>query len=126
MVYALEVKSTFSFSSPDLENIVTIHGPQSTMFAGASYTLNCTVMSDLRSVVKWTGLDGNPVDNTSSITVDAPVYNGNKTYLLLRFPALRTSQAGRYTCQSIVSSPLSVGNATKSVVVTGEYKLRTL
>ena len=96
------------------------------MFAGASYTLNCTVMSDLRSVVKWTGLDGNPVDNTSSITVDTPVYDGNKTYLLLRFPALRTSQAGEYSCQSIVSSPLSVGNATKSVVVTGEYKLRGL
>ena len=96
------------------------------MFAGASYTLNCTVMSDLRSVVKWIGLDSNPVDNTSSITVDAPVYDGIKTYLLLRFPALRTSQAGEYSCQSIVSSPLSVENATKSVVVTGEYKLRTL
>ena len=91
------------------------------MFAGASYTLNCTVMSDLRSVVKWTGLDGNPVEtNTSSITVYAPVYNGNKTYLLLRFPSLRTSQAGRYTCQSIVSSPLSVTAVTKDVVVTGK------
>ena len=120
MIYALEVKPTFSFSSPDLENIVTIHAAQSTMFAGASYTLNCTVMSDLRSVVKWTGLDGNPVDNTSSITVNAPVYNGNKTYLLLRFPALRTSQAGRYTCQSIVSSPLSVRTATKDVAVTSK------
>ena len=110
-----------SFSSPGLENIVTIHAAQSTMFAGASYTLNCTVMSDLRSVVKWTGLDGNPVEtNTSSITVYDPVYNGNKTYLLLRFSALRTSQAGRYTCQSIVSSPLSVRTATKDVVVTGK------
>ena len=96
------------------------------MFAGSSYTLNCTVMSDLRSVVKWIGLDSNPVDNTSSITVDAPVYDGIKTYVLLRFPALRTSQAGSYSCQSIVSSPLSVRNATKSVVVTGEYKLRGL
>ena len=90
------------------------------MFAGASYTLNCTVMSDLHSVVKWTGLDGNPVDNTSSITVDAPVYSGNKTYLLLRFPTLRMSQAGRYTCQSVVSSPLSVRATTKDVVVTGK------
>ena len=77
-------------------------------------------MSDLPSVVKWTGLDGNPVNNASSITMDAPVYSGNKTYLLLRFPALRTSQAGRYTCQSIVSSPLSVGIATKDVDVTGK------
>ena len=91
------------------------------MFVGASYTLNCTVKSDLRSVVKWTGPDGNPVEtNTSSITVYDPVYNGNRTYLLLRFPALRTSQAGRYTCQSIVSSPLSVGTATQDVDVTGK------
>ena len=90
------------------------------MFAGASYTLNCTVMSDLRPVVEWIGVDANPVDNSSSITVYAPVYNGNKTYLLLRFPALRTSQAGRYTCQSIVSSPLSVGTTTKDVIVTGK------
>ena len=94
------------------------------MFAGSSYTLNCTVMSDFHSVVKWTGMDGNSVYNTSSITVDAPVYNGNKTYLLLRFPALRTSQAGRYTCQSIVSSPLSVRTATKNIVVTGKRQWR--
>ena len=96
------------------------------MFAGASYTLNCTVMSDLRPVVKWKGLDGNPVHNTSNITVDAPAYSGNKTYLLLRFPVLRTSQAGSYSCHSIVSSPLSARTATKSVVVTGKYKLRAL
>ena len=94
------------------------------MFAGASYTLNCTVMSDLRSVVKWTGLDGNPVYNTSSITVDAPVYDGIKTYVLLRFPALHTSQAGRYTCVSILSSPLSVRTAIKDVVVTGKKHCR--
>ena len=111
-------------SSTELENIVTIHTVQSsTLFAGASYTLNCTVASDLRSVVKWMGLDGNPVDmnaRNTEITVDDPVYNGNKTYVLLRFHALRTSQAGRYTCQSVVSSPLSVRTATKNVVVTGE------
>ena len=93
------------------------------MFAGSSYTLNCTVMSDLRPVVKWTGPDSKLVHNTSNITVDAPVYNGNETYLLLRFPVLRMSQAVRYTCQSIVSSPLSVKTATKTVVVTGKYKL---
>ena len=121
MVHAQEDKPIFLFSSPGLENIVTIHAAQSTMFAGSSYTLNCTVMSDLRSVVKWTGLDGNPVEtNTSSITVYDPVYSGNKTYLLLRFPALRTSQAGRYTCQSVMSSSLSLSTATKIVTVTGK------
>jgi len=93
------------------------------MFAGASYTLNCTVASDIHPVVKWTGLDGNPVDTNPAngdVTVDEPVYYGNKTYLLLRFHALRTSQAGQYTCQSVVNSPLSVRTATKNVVVTGK------
>ena len=89
------------------------------MFAGSSYTLNCTVMSYFHSVVKWTGPDGNSVRNTSSIAVNAPVYDGIKSYVLLRFPALHTSQAGRYTCVSVVSSPLSVRTATKDVVVTG-------
>ena len=89
------------------------------MFAGSSYTLNCTVMSYFHSVVKWTGPDGNSVRNTSRIAVNAPVYDGIKSYVLLRFPALHTSQAGRYTCVSVVSSPLSVRTATKDVVVTG-------
>ena len=107
------------FHPPEPENNVTIYAMQSSVFAGSSYTLNCTVVSDLRPVVKWTGPDSNPVHNTSSITVDAPVYDGIKTYLLLRFPALRTSQVGRYTCQSLMSSPLSVRTATKDVAVRG-------
>ena len=90
------------------------------MYVESSYTLNCTVMSDLRPVVEWIGLDANPVRNTSSITVDAPVYNGIKTYLLLRFPALRTSQAGEYICQSVMISSLSARTATKVVIVTGK------
>ena len=77
-------------------------------------------MSDFHPVVEWTGPNGNSVRNTSSITVNAPVYDGNKTYVLLRFPALRTSQAGSYTCLSIINSPLSVKTATKDVVVTGK------
>ena len=76
-------------------------------------------MSELRSIVRWTGLDGNPVHNTSSTTIDA-VYDGVKTYLLLRFPALRTSQAATYTCHSVVSLPELVRTATKDVVVTGK------
>jgi len=120
----LDCVDKFCISSTELENIVTIHTVHfSTLFAGASYTLNCTVASDLHSVVTWMGLDGNPVDmnaRNTDITVDDPVYNGNKTYVLLRFRALRTSQAGRYTCQSVVSSPLSVRTATKNVVVTSE------
>ena len=111
-----------SFLPSEPENTVTIYTERSTVFAGSSYTLNCTVMSsEFHSVVKWTGLDGNPVHNTSSITVDAPVYDGSKTYVLvLRFHALRTSQAGTYTCHSVVSVPELVRTATKDVVVTGK------
>ena len=93
------------------------------MFAGASYTLNCTVVTDFHPVVKWMGLDGDPVDTNpanSDVTIDEPVINGNKTYVLLRFRALSTSQAVQYTCQSVVSSPLSVRTATKNVVATGK------
>ena len=93
---------------------------QSAVFAGSSYTLNCTVMSEFCSVVKWTRPDGNPVHNTSNIAVNVPVYDGIKTYLLLRFPALRTSQAGTYTCHSVVSLPELVRTATKDVVVKGK------
>ena len=106
-----------------LENIVSIQAAQSTMFAGASYTLNCTVVSDIHPVVKWTGLDGNPVDAnpaSNDVTMDEPVTYGNKTIVLLRFRALRTSQAGQYTCQSVVSSPPSVRTAERNVVVTGK------
>ena len=81
------------------------------------------MVSDIRPVVKWMGLDGNPVVTNpanSDITVDEPVYFGNKTYVLLRFHALRTSQAGQYTCQSTVNSPLSVKTATKNVIVRGK------
>ena len=118
----LPTVSLFSPSEP--ENIVTIHAAQSTMFAGSSYTLNCTVMSEFHSVVKWTGLNGNPVHNTSSTTVDVPVYDGIKTYVLvLRFPALRTSQAGTYTCHSVVSLPELVSTATKDVIITGNVVL---
>ena len=113
-------------SSTVLENIVSIHAAQSTAFAGASYTLNCTVASDFRPVVKWTGLDGNPVDAippSNDVIIYEPEYYGNKTCVVLSFRALRTSQAGRYTCQSIVSSPLSVRTTTKNVVVTGECSI---
>ena len=98
-----------------------IDAVQSTAFAGSSYTLNCTVMSDLRPTIEWTGPNGNPVNSIDNIIVDEPVYDGNKTYVSLRFLTLRTSQAGRYTCQSVLNSPVSVKTATKDVIVTGEY-----
>ena len=89
------------------------------MFAGASYTLNCTVVSDFHPAVRWIDPLGYPV-NDSGITVDEPMYHGNKTYVLLRFHSVCTSQAGQYTCQSTVNSHLSVKTATTDLVVTGK------
>ena len=104
-----------------MENLVTIYTAGSLMLVGASYTLNCTVVSDFRPIVNWLDPDGNPVNN-SDITLDAPVYHGKNTYVLLKFPALLTSQGGQYTCQSeiAVSSGVSVRNATKDLIVTGK------
>ena len=75
-------------------------------------------MSDPRPIIEWTGPNGNPVNSTDSIIVDEPVYDGNETYVSLRFLALRTSQGGRYTCQSVLNSPASVKTATKDIGVT--------
>ena len=107
----------------EVVNVVNVYANESIAFAGASYTLNCTVVSEFRPVVNWLDPDGNPV-NGSGITMDEPVYRGNDTHVLLGFPALHTSQAGQYTCQSgVVTSQLSPiwTNATKNVIVTGKY-----
>ena len=111
----------FEFHYPELENIVTSHSAESTVDAGDSYILNCTVVSHFHPVVNWIDPNGNPV-NASGITMHEPVYNGNKTYVALRFHSARTSQAGEYTCQSTVSSHLSVNvnTATADLVVTGK------
>ena len=106
-----------------MENLVNIYTAESLMLAGASYTLNCTVVSDFHPIVNWLDPDGIPVNsNSSDITLDTPVYHGKNTYVLLKFPALFTSQGGQYTCQSeiAVSSDVSVRNATKDLIVTGK------
>ena len=105
-------------------NIVNIYAAESTAFAGASYTLNCTVVSEFRPAVNWTDSIGNPV-NSSGITIHEPVFYGKSTYVLLSFPALRTSQGGQYNCRSeiVVSSEVSVKIVTKDVIVTGQEVL---
>ena len=105
----------------EVVNVVNIYANESIAFAGASYSLNCTVVSEFRPVVNWLDPDGNPV-NGSGVTMDEPVYRGNVSHVLLRFRALRTSQAGQYTCQSgvVTSQPsLTWTNATENVIVTG-------
>jgi len=109
-------------------NIVNIYPAESTVFAGASYTLNCTVVSEFRPVVKWTDLIGNPVNGSDIATIHEPVFYGKSTYVLLSFPALRTSQGGQYNCRSeiVVSSEVSMKIVTKDVIVTGQELERLL
>ena len=98
------------------------------MFAGASYTLNCTVVSEFHPVVNWMDPFGNPV-NDSGITMDEPVYHGKNTSVLLRFQALRTSQGGQYTCHSEIvasESEVSVKMVMEDVIVTGQELLGRL
>ena len=108
-------------------NIVNIYAAESTAFAGASYTLNCTVVSEFRPAVNWTDSIGNPV-NGSGITIYEPVFYGKSTYVLLSFPALHTSQGGQYNCRSeiVVSSEVSEKIVTKDVIVTGQELERLL
>ena len=117
----LLVACLFEFYYTEVGNIVNIYTADSLTFAGDSYSLNCTVVSDIQPVVKWIDPDGNPV-NVNGINIDEPVYYGNNTYVLLRIHALRTSQGGVYTCQSevFVNSEVSVRNSTKELIVTGK------
>ena len=109
-------------------NIVNIYAAESTAFAGASYTLNCTVVSEFRPAVNWTDSIGNPVNGSDIATIHEPVFYGKSTYVLLSFPALRTSQGGQYNCRSeiVVSSEVSVKIVTKDVIVTGKELERLL
>jgi len=111
----------------EVENIVNIYASASTVFAGASYTLNCTVVSEFRPAVNWIDSIGNPV-NGSGIAIYEPVFYGKSTYVLLSFPALRTSQGGQYNCRSeiVVSSEVSTKIVTKDVIVTGQELERLL
>jgi len=112
----------------EVENIVNIYAAESTVFAGASYALNCTVVSEFRPAVNWTDSIGNPVNGSGITIIYEPVSYGKSTYVLLSFPTLHTSQGGQYNCRSeiVVSSEVSVKIVTKDVIVTGQEVLERL
>ena len=98
-----------------------------TAVAGASLVLNCTVTATdpllVAPLVQWVGPDGSVLpDHPSgegvhytkgSAYVSQPHTQGNRTVLSLRFPLLRTSHTGTYTCKATSVLPqLSLAQKT--------------
>ena len=102
----------------ELTNRVSIHGSQSSPWqAGNSFTLTCTATADLPPQVRWTDPSGNSVVEGEGLTLHGPFVSGDTTTLRLTFGYLRTSQAGRYSCLSIIDTPTSLQSAVKDVKV---------
>ncbi len=111
----------------DLDNVVNINAPQMPLTPGQSHTLPCVVYSDITPQVKWIGPDGSVLVRDDDIIIGDPVVTENGTVLLpLSFSNLHTSQAGPYTCQTVVSNPFSLETDTEVVSVQGTYECATL
>ncbi len=90
---------------------------------GQSHTLYCVVYSDITPQVKWMGPDGSVLIGDDDIIIGDPVVMENGTVILpLNFSTLHTSQAGQYTCQSVVSTPLSVEADKQIITAQGKYR----
>ncbi len=112
---------------PELDNVVNINAPQMPLTPGQSHTLYCVVYSDITPQVKWMGPDGTVLIGDDDIIVGDPVVMENGTVILpLNFSRLRTSQAGQYTCQSVVSTPLSVEADKQIITAQGKYRHTTI
>ncbi len=91
------------------------------LLAGESYTITCSVYSDIFPQVQWMGPDGSVLIGNSDINIgDLVVLENGTVTVSLQFTSLRTSQAGQYTCQSVVYNPPSVETGSVNVIVQGE------
>ena len=99
---------------------VSIEGPSNPLRAGGSYTLTCNATADITPVVRWTDPSGNSVETGEGISVTGPLVSGDTTILQLTFDYLRTSQAGTYSCLSIVDTPTSVQRDVRDIIVQSE------
>ena len=115
------------FTSPNhvhtytvLNNRVSIQGPSNPLRAGNNYTLTCTATADITPVVRWTDPSGNSVETGGGVSVSGPFVSGDTTTLQLTFSYLRTSQAGTYSCLSIIDTPTSVQRDVRDVIVQSE------
>ena len=104
----------------ELNNRVAIQGPSNPLLAGNSYTLTCVATADITPEVRWTDPSGNSVEGGEGLSVSGPFVSGDTTTLSLTFSYLRTSQAGTYSCLSIIDTPTSVQRDVRDVTVQSE------
>ena len=101
--------------------------------AGETHILYCTgtkaenVTGSI--ALQWTGPNGEPVVNGSSVVLGEPSVSGQTTTLSLRFSILYTSNGGQHRCQA---SLLTGGtqnyfvSSTTDVIVKGIYASTTV
>ena len=104
----------------ELNNRVSIEGLSNPLRAGGSYTLTCNATADITPLVRWTDPSGNSVESGEGVSLSGPFVSGDTTTLRLTFSYLRTSQAGTYSCLSIIDTPTSVQRDVRDVVVQSE------
>ena len=107
----------------ELNNRVSLQGPSNPLRAGSNYTLTCTATADITPVVRWTDPSGNSVETGGGVSVSGPFVSGDTTTLQLTFSYLRTSQAGTYSCLSIIDTPTSVQRDIRDIIVQSELQL---
>ena len=109
--------TTMTLLNTELNNQVVIEGPPNPLLAGDSYAITCTAIADITPVVRWMDSGGNPVEEGEGLTLSGPIVSGNATTLRLTFNYLRTSQAGAYSCLSIIDVPTSIQRAIRDVII---------
>ena len=105
----------------ELEHTVDITASEDIPIAGESLTLTCTVWSKLPAMVKWVTENGDPVVNTSDVSVSSQMIDFFIHTVNISFKPLSTSHAGIYTC--ISSNPLSRIEDAYLVTIASEYIL---
>ena len=96
---------------PDTVVRVTIRERHGISLGEAGYTLECIVSETgeglINTAVKqWLGPDGTPLVNGGGITVGNQMnVSSTITSLTVSFASVRSSHAGRYTCQARLASP---------------------
>ena len=86
-----------------MENDISIEASADVPKAGEDFTLTCRAFSDKPTQLIWLGANGLPV-NGENLFVSTQVTNGRITSANLAFNKLLTSQAGIYTCVSVMGS----------------------
>ena len=110
----------------ELNNRVSVQGPSNPLRAGSSYTFTCNATADITPVVRWTDPSGNSVESGEGVSVSGPFVSGDTNTLQLTFNYLRTSQAGTYSCLSIIDTPTSVQRDVRDIIVQSELDISSL